>query len=117
MLKLNENCQMCEDFDSVIYFDTDNDFYNFCVEPVLIPKEYTNQNGEIDQYSDFNFTSCYNDAIDRNIAFVIRDKNSQILKHNGVVSYRTISKQTQNLLPYWYEKIFNKKQIKTCDVI
>ena len=37
-----------------------------------------NQNGEIDQYSDFNFTSCYNDASDRNIAFVIRDKNSQI---------------------------------------
>lgn len=110
MLKLNENCKIEEGFSDIMCFDTDDDFYTFCVNPVLVVKEYTNKNGEIDQYSDFDFTNDYNDAINRNIAFVIRDKNSQILKHKGIVSYRTVSKQTQNLLPYWYEKIYNKNK-------
>ena len=118
MLKINEDtCMPQEDFNSVMYFDNDNDFYTFCVSPVLVPTDYTNRYGEPDQYYTFNFTDCYNDAIKNNVAFVMRDKNSQILKHKGIVSYRTISKQTQNLLPWYYEKLFNKGNIKTCDVM
>ena len=116
MLKLRKNNIFESEFDNidnindcVMYFDTDDDFYQFCVEPVLIAREYTNNRGDIDYYSDFNFTNAYQDAIKNNIAFVIRDKNSNILKHKGVVSYKTISKQTQNLKPWYYEKIFTKK--------
>ena len=95
---------------NVIYFDNDDDFYQFCVEPQLVSREYTNNNGEIDQYLDFNFTPGYNDAIDNATIFVINDKNSNILKHNNVVSYRTISKKVDNVKPWYYTKIFEKKK-------
>ena len=108
MLKINESVGLNE-YTDVMYFNTDDDFYAFCVEPVLVVKEYINNSGHVDQYTDFNFTNAYEEAVKNNIAFVIRDKKSQILKHNGVVSYRTISKQSQNLKPWFYEKIFTKK--------
>ena len=108
MLKINESVGLNE-YTDVMYFNTDDDFYAFCVEPVLVVKEYINNSGQVDQYTDFNFTNAYEEAVKNNIAFAIRDKKSQILKHNGVVSYRTISKQSQNLKPWFYEKIFTKK--------
>lgn len=108
MLKINESVGLNE-YTDVMYFNTDDDFYAFCVEPVLVVKEYINNSGQVDQCTDFNFTNAYEEAVKNNIAFVIRDKKSQILKHNGVVSYRTISKQSQNLKPWFYEKIFTKK--------
>ena len=108
MLKINESVGLNK-YTDVMYFNTDDDFYAFCVEPVLVAKEYINNSGQVDQFADFNFTNAYEEAVKNNVAFVIRDKNSQILKHNGVVSYRTISKQSQNLKPWFYEKIFTKK--------
>lgn len=104
MLKINESVGLDPEYSDVMYFNTDDDFYTFCVEPILVPIEYTNANGEIAHYVDFNFTNQYQDAINKNIAFVIKDKNSQIMKHDGVVSYRTISKQAQNLEPWYYKK-------------
>ena len=97
-----------EDY-NVMYFDTDDDFYQFCVDPEIIPKEYINKDGQIAYYGDFNLSQAYNDAINNSTLFVIRDKNSQILKHNGVVSYRTISKKVNNVQPWYYETIYNKK--------
>lgn len=108
MLKINESAGLNE-YNDVMYFDTDDDFYSFCVEPVLVAREYVNNSGEIDYFSDFNFSNAYETALKKNTAFVIKDKNSQILKHKGVVSYRTISKQAENVKPWFYEKIFTKK--------
>lgn len=90
-------------------FDTDDDFYTFCVNPVIIAKEYTTKAGNESAYGTFEFTNAYEDALRDNIAFVIRDKNSEILKHKGIVSYRTISKQAKNLHPWYFEKVFSKK--------
>ena len=103
-------------YNGVIYFDTDDDFYNFSVQPVVVAREYINPLNQNDAYLDFDFSNAYNDAISNNIAFVIRDKNSQILKHNGLISYRTITKQAKNLKPWYYEKIFNKKQLNECNL-
>lgn len=90
----------------VLYFDTDDDFYKFCVEPKLIVKTCKNYNGDDVCCTTFDFTPAYNDELSNNTIFVMRDKNSQIIKHDNVVSYRTISKKVKNLMPWYYEKIF-----------
>lgn len=88
--------------DNIIYFDSDNEFYEYCVIPELIPIQYTDGEGVERYYTDFNLSPQYNDAIKNNMRFVIKDENSQIYKH-GAVSYRTITKDIQNLDP-WYDE-------------
>ena len=87
--------------DNIIYFDSDNEFYDYCVVPELVPVQYIDSNGNEKYYSDFNFTSQYNNDVNNGMRFVIKDEDSQIYKH-GCVSYRTISKDIQNLDP-WFD--------------
>ena len=93
----------------VIYFDNDKEFYEFCIVPQLVSVDYTNPSGQVCQYCDFNFTNDYQEALNTNKKFVMRDKKSSIIKRNNTVSYRTISKRVNNLYPWYYEKIYNKK--------
>ena len=87
--------------DNIIYFDSDNEFYEYCVVPELVPVQYIDSEGNEKYYSDFNFTPQYNNAVNNGIRFVIKNEDSQIYKH-GCVSYRTISKDIQNLDP-WFD--------------
>ena len=87
--------------DNIIYFDNDNEFYEYCVVPELVPVQYINSEGNEKYYCDFNLSSQYNNAINNGTRFIIKDEDSQIYKH-GCVSYRTISKDIQNLDP-WYD--------------
>ena len=88
-----------------MYFDSDDDFYQFCVEPYIIPVEYTDNNGEIKYSMDFNLSKAYKDAVNQGKTFIIKDPDSQIFKHQAV-SYRTITKPIQNLEQYF----------ETCDI-
>lgn len=83
-----------------IYFSSDDDFYKFCVDPVIVPVEYTNDLGEISHYMDFNFTKAYQDAVSKGKIFIIKDPDSKIFKHQAV-SYRTITKPVDNLQQYF----------------
>lgn len=94
---------------NVIYFDTDDDLYNYVVIPQIVEREYVNKNGEVDYYADFNLNPAYYDDLNNSVKYVIRDKNSKILKRNNTVSYRTISKKLKNLQPWYYEDFYNKK--------
>jgi hypothetical protein len=87
--------------DNIIYFDSDNEFYDYCVVPELVPVQYIDSEGNEKYYSDFNLSSQYNNAINNGTRFIIKDEDSQIYKH-GCVSYRTISKDIQNLDP-WFD--------------
>ena len=87
--------------DNIIYFDNDNEFYEYCVVPELVPVQYIDSEGNEKYYSDFNLSSQYNNAINNGTRFIIKDEDSQIYKH-GCVSYRTISKDIQNLDP-WFD--------------
>jgi len=87
--------------DNIIYFDSDNEFYDYCVVPELVPVQYIDSEGNERYYNSFNFSSEYNKAIDNGMRFVIKDEDSKIYQH-GCVSYRTISKDIQNLDP-WYD--------------
>lgn len=85
------------DTEDILYFDNDDDFYNFCVEPKIYPAVDANLNDL--GYIDFNLSSAYQDAVTAGKSFMIKDLNSKIYK-NQCVSYRTISKPIQNLKKY-----------------
>jgi len=87
--------------DNIIYFDNDNEFYEYAVVPQLVTIPYTSRDGSERYYTDFNFSTEYNDAVNNNMIFMIKDENSQICKR-GRVSYRTITKDVSNLEP-WFD--------------
>ena len=100
-------------YSGVMYFDTDDDFYKFCVDPCLVEKTYDAPSGDISECTDFNFSQGYLEALEKNTAFVIRNMRSEILKH-GSVSYRTITKNIQNVKPWYFEKIFKGQNLTEC---
>lgn len=84
----------------IMYFDNDDDFYNFCVNPKLFARELSVTNNGEKLYSyDFDYTDAYKNALSDNKLFVIKDEDSQIYKHKAV-SYRTITKPVKNLEQY-----------------
>lgn len=87
---------------NIIFFNDDNEFYQYCVVPELIPVQYIDNSGDTKFYTDFNFTPEYKNAINNGMTFIIKDENSNIFKH-GSVSYRTITKDIQNLEQWFGE--------------
>ena len=81
---------------NIIYFDNDNEFYDFAVIPQLITKD-----GDKSKYFDFELSPQYHKALKEGKKFCIKDEDSKILKH-AAVSYRTITKDIENLEP-WFE--------------
>ena len=80
-----------------MYFDTDDDFYNFCVVPVINVDANT-------KTTSFDFSNKYKNALENNVYFIIKNEDSQIYKRKAV-SYRTITRPVQNMLPYYGEEI------------
>lgn len=81
--------------DNTIYFDNDNDFFDYAVNPALI----ANQSDSGNVFYDFNFTDEYLNAVNNGMSFMIKDRLSKIYKHN-CVSYKTLSKPVSNLKQY-----------------
>ena len=85
---------------TVRFFESDDDFYQFCVIPELKVKEYVDNNGNIQHYTDFEFSDEYLEAVEAGVSFVIKDEDSKIYKRKAV-SYRTITKKVKNLKGYF----------------
>ena len=83
----------------ILYFDNDDEFYQFCVNPNLIISEYTKDDGNIGYSVDWDFTDLYKDAISKNTKFIIKDPNSQVCKH-GKITYRVNTKPINNVELY-----------------
>ena len=95
--------------DNIIFFDSDDEFYNFAVVPQTYVK-YVNYNNESRPVMDFDLSYKYNRAIDNNYNFIIRNEDSQIYKH-GCVNFGCMSKPIKNLKPYFKnftEKIYDR---------
>jgi hypothetical protein len=71
-------------------FDNDEDFYNYCVDPRIVPMQ--SEKGYY--YTTFNFTPQYIDDVENGIKFMIKDENSQIFKR-GCVSVGLMSKPVE----------------------
>lgn len=81
--------------DNIIYFDSDDEFLDFCVMPTPVIRE-----GNHGKYIDFDFTSMYKNELEKGTRFCIKDEDSLIAKR-GMVTYRTESKEVQNLEPWF----------------
>lgn len=81
------------------YFDNDDDFYNYCVDPRIIPMK--SDKGYY--YTTFNFTPQYLDDIKNGVKFIIRDVDSKIFKHQ-VVCVGLMNKRVKNLEQYFGEE-------------
>ena len=76
---------------NIIYFDNDDDFFNFAVIPALVIRD-----GKHGKYTDFDFSKDYLEKINNGTRFVIEDVNSRIMK-NGHINFRTITKNVENI--------------------
>ena len=75
---------------NIIYFDNDEEFYDFCVSPEPVIK--TSSKTGI-TYFDMDFTDWYKSHVDEDTKIVILDRHSDILYHGGVVTSHTCSKK------------------------
>ncbi len=94
MLSINKNTRF-----PVKYFDNDEEFFKFCVVPVMVTNKETNDDGTSCFESDWDFTQEYKDAVKDGIRFIIKDENSQIYKHQAV-TFNVITKPVDNLEYY-----------------
>ena len=80
------------------YFDNDDDFYNYCVDPRIVPMK----SKEGFYYTTFNFTPQYLSDVNNGVKFVIKDVNSKIFKRQAVC-VGLMNKRVQNLEQYFDE--------------
>ena len=80
------------------YFDNDDDFYNYCVDPRIVPMK----SKEGFYYTTFNFTPQYLSDVNDGVKFVIKDPNSKIFKRQAVC-VGLMNKRVQNLEQYFGE--------------
>jgi len=88
-----------EERNNVIYFDCDDSFYDFCVNPRITIIDTVDTNGNKTYKQHVDYTQTYKDAVAAGKQFVIKDPKSQINKHK-TVSYRSAVLPVQNLLAY-----------------
>ena len=88
--------------EDIIYFDSDDEFYDFCVVPALFVVKKRNRNGDYTMCTDFDLSPAYHDYVKQGKKFCIKNQDSQIFKH-GCVSYRCVNKPIQNLIQYFGE--------------
>lgn len=81
------------------YFDNDDDFYNYCVDPRIVPMK---DEEEDFYYTTFNFTPQYISDVNDGVKFIIKDVDSKIFKRQ-VVSLGLMNKRVQNLEQYFGE--------------
>ena len=80
------------------YFENDDDFYNYCVDPRIVPMK----SEEGYYYTTFNFTPQYMSDVENGVKFIIKDTNSKIFKHQAVC-VGIMNKRVQNLEQYFEE--------------
>ena len=74
---------------NIVYFDNDEEFFDFCVNTELVIK--TSAKGTL--YYDMDFTEWYKSHVGEATKIVILDDDSTILRRGGVVTYRTCNKK------------------------
>ena len=97
--KIRAPKDMEENKQTIMYFDTDEDFQNFCVLPYTT-LEKSPITGE--PYEQWHFTKEYLDAVAAGTRFKIKNEDSIIYRRGQVVGPGGIGIRVQNLDP-WFE--------------
>lgn len=83
---------------NIIYFDNDDEFYEWALDPTL--KFKRSENGTL--YYDVDFSKEYERAINEDKHFVICDEDS-VIEKNQSISYKLVTKEVKNLDTYYGE--------------
>ena len=111
MLKLNEDTMVDV---PTMYFDNDDEFYIFSVDPNIITTPYTRADGTTGYVADWDFTQGYKDAVADGVRFIIKDEDSQIYKHKAI-THRVATKPISNLEQYFKKPNKLLKGVKKLD--
>lgn len=96
MLKITKGNTEKESPDKAIYFDSDESFYDFCLNTEVVPH---NEEGSHPCFS-LDFTEAYKEALkDEHTYFYIAKRNSTIVR-SGCVNYRTITKRVERVIEW-----------------
>lgn len=96
MLKITKGNTEKESPDKAIYFDSDESFYDFCLNTEVV---LHNEEGSHPCFS-LDFTEAYKEAVkDEHTYFYIAKRNSTIV-HRGCVTYRTITKRVERVIEW-----------------
>lgn len=95
MLRLNRE-------NNIMYFDNDDSFSDFCINPVMKVCKVISTTGEEILYPDYEFSQAYNDAVDAGVRFCIKDELSRVNK-NGLLPVGTSTKRIVNVKRYYGE--------------
>lgn len=96
MLKITKGNTEKESPDKAIYFDSDESFYDFCLNTEVV---HHNEEGSHPCFS-LDFTEAYKEAVkDEHTYFYIAKRNSTIVRR-GCVNYRTITKRVERVIEW-----------------
>lgn len=105
MLKITKGNSEKESPDKAIYFDSDESFYDFCLNTEVV---HHNEEGSHPCFS-LDFTEAYKEAVkDEHTYFYIAKRNSTIVRR-GCVNYRTITKRV--------ERVIEWGELYNCDIL
>lgn len=85
-----------EEKNDIMYFDNDNEFVDFCIDPDIVLHKNDQYNLF---YYDIQFTPEYLKCVKDGKKFCIRDQKSKVCKHKGV-TYKLVFKPVENLIDY-----------------
>lgn len=98
-----------ETVDNFIYFESDEEFEDFCIAPYGVIEYININNGTIPTWKGV-YSDQYKDAIQKGMTFVIKDEDSVVFKHKcvskrvpiqGTGSNATVQLSVQNLEQYF----------------
>lgn len=75
---------------NIIYFDNDEEFYDFCVKTYSINRRVRDHRV---RKAGWDFSDWYQSNVDENTKIVILDDNSTILHRGGMVACHTVTRQ------------------------
>lgn len=105
MLRITKGNTEKESPDKAIYFDSDESFYDFCLNTEVV---HHKEEGSHPCFS-LDFTEAYKEAVkDEHTYFYIAKRNSTIVRR-GCVNYRTITKRV--------ERVIEWGELYNCDIL
>lgn len=87
---------------NILYFDNDDEFSSFCINPTLTTYVVQDEDGIDHTYVDYDFTDQYKNAVANGQRFCIKDLASHVNK-DGLLGYRNTTKVIDNVERYYGE--------------
>ena len=89
-----------DDTDNIMYFDNDDCFADFCLNPNYVIVTVKCNDGVDRMFADYTFTDAYLNAVKCGKRFCVRDLHSHVNK-DGYLAYKSATKKIDNVEKYY----------------